>query len=155
MPLVTCGWAPTSSRAAAAGGAVRAYAAGRLPEYMVPSAVVVLESVPLTANGKVDRKALPAPDFAAGSSGRGPATVAEEILCQAFAEVLGLDSVGAEDNFFEIGGHSLLGVSLAERLRERGVPGGGGAVVETPTPGGPGGGGRPGRGRGASQAHSG
>jgi amino acid adenylation domain-containing protein/non-ribosomal peptide synthase protein (TIGR01720 family) len=89
-----------------------------LPEHMVPAAVVVMEALPINANGKVDRKALPAPDFAS-SDGRyvAPRTPVEEVLAGIWAEVLGLERVGTADGFFELGGHSLLATRLMSRIR--------------------------------------
>ncbi|MEE1739792.1 amino acid adenylation domain-containing protein [Streptomyces sp. BE147] len=101
--------------------AVRERLASRLPQHMVPAAVIVLDALPVTANGKIDRGALPDPDFAAATAGREPVTEAERLLCDLFAEVLGLDRVGADDSFFELGGDSILSMQLASRARHAGL----------------------------------
>ncbi|WP_327260475.1 amino acid adenylation domain-containing protein [Streptomyces sp. NBC_01232] len=114
--------------------ALRARLSAALPEYMVPSAFVELSALPLTVNGKVDRAALPAPDFGDAGGGRAPKDGREELLCAIFADVLGLERVGAEDNFFELGGHSLLAMRLVGRIRaELGTPVQVGAVMAAPT----------------------
>jgi len=90
-----------------------------LPDYMLPGAIVVLENLPLNANGKVDRKALPEVDLQSACY-EAPQGEAEEILAQVWAEVLGVDQVGRNDNFFELGGHSLLAIRAVEAMRKRG-----------------------------------
>ncbi|HEV3051303.1 MAG TPA: amino acid adenylation domain-containing protein, partial [Longimicrobium sp.] len=94
-----------------------------LPEYMLPAAFVVLQALPLTANGKLDRKALPAPegDAYARRSYEAPLGEVETALAEIWAEVLGVDRVGRWDHFFELGGHSLLAIRLIERMRRAGL----------------------------------
>ena len=109
--------AAADSGAALSGAALRGALGRELPEHLVPSAIVVLDALPLTANGKLDRRALPAPEYSGGAVRRLPRTPREEVLCGLFAETLGVERVGIDDNFFELGGHSLLATRLISRLR--------------------------------------
>jgi acyl carrier protein len=86
---------------------------------MVPADVLVMSELPLMANGQPDRQALPVPYFSRPVGGREPATRREEMLCELFAQVLGVERVGTEDSFFALGGHSLLAAVLIAHLAER------------------------------------
>ncbi|CAA9262686.1 MAG: Polyketide synthase modules and related proteins, partial [uncultured Actinomycetospora sp.] len=99
--------------------ALRARAAAALPEHMVPGDVVVLDAFPLTVNNKIDRDRLPAPERAA-AGGRAPESEAEQALTAVVAEVLGLDEVGVEDDFFALGGDSIVSIQLVSRARRAG-----------------------------------
>ncbi|KOT62638.1 hypothetical protein ADK43_09805, partial [Streptomyces rimosus subsp. rimosus] len=114
---------------------IRDFAADRLPDYMIPGTLVPLDALPITGNGKVDRAALPAPDYAAASAGRAPRTPLETLFCRMFAEVLGLKTgeagtgapdadpvpgIGADANFFELGGDSIISLQLVARAARAG-----------------------------------
>ncbi|MEO3825212.1 amino acid adenylation domain-containing protein [Actinomadura sp. B10D3] len=100
---------------------LREFVARKLPEYMVPAAFVRLDTFPVGPNGKLDRRALPAPDREEAAAGRAPRTPAEERLCAIAADVLGLDRVGADASFFDLGGDSIAALKLAARARNAGI----------------------------------
>jgi acyl carrier protein len=103
------------------GVALRQWALERLPEYMIPTALEVLDALPLTPSGKVDRLGLPTPDWSRRPLDQtyvAPRTPTEETLAELAAAVLGRERVGVQDNFFALGGHSLLATQLVARLRE-------------------------------------
>nr|QEO74212.1 condensation domain-containing protein [uncultured bacterium] len=101
--------------------ALRAHVARVLPEHMVPAAFVPVPVLPLTPNGKLDRKALPAPDFSSAVSETKASNPTEELLCTLFADALGLDRVGADDDFFALGGDSIVAIGLVSRARKQGL----------------------------------
>ncbi|MFJ9847915.1 amino acid adenylation domain-containing protein [Streptomyces sp. NPDC101150] len=116
--------APRPGGPAPDAAALKEFAARSLPEYMVPAALVVLPELPLTINGKVDRKALPAPEAAASGPAPAelPATDTQRLLAGIFAELLGVETVGLDDGFFELGGDSILSIQLVARSRRAGLP---------------------------------
>jgi glycopeptidolipid biosynthesis protein len=114
------GYVTESVTGAADPAGIRARLAERLPAYMIPAAVVVLDALPLTPNGKLDTRALPAPEYTAGGY-RAPGSAVEEILAGIYADVLGLERVGVDDSFFELGGDSILSMQVVARARAAGM----------------------------------
>jgi amino acid adenylation domain-containing protein len=113
---------------------LRRHAMGTLPDFMIPSAFVALDALPLSPNGKLDRSALPDPSRSHAPVGRGPRDRREEVLCQLYAELLGREPIGIDDNFFTLGGHSLLATRLTSRIRtELGAEVSVRAVFQAPT----------------------
>ncbi|MGW9565919.1 amino acid adenylation domain-containing protein [Prescottella equi] len=108
-------------RAATDGEALREHLAARLPAHMVPAAVVLLDALPVTPNGKVNRRALPAPDFTASGSAQDAGSDLERRLCAVVTDVLGVDDVGPGDDFFSLGGDSIVSIQLVSRARAAGV----------------------------------
>ncbi|MGQ0842215.1 amino acid adenylation domain-containing protein [Actinokineospora sp.] len=102
-------------------GTVRSFVADRLPEYLVPSTVVVVDVFPLTPNGKTDTAALPEPDWTAAAGDAGPRTEAERVLARLIADLLGLARAGVHDSFFELGGDSIVAIQLVNRARQAGL----------------------------------
>ncbi|WP_244899032.1 condensation domain-containing protein, partial [Mycobacterium fragae] len=102
-------------------GEVRAVLGERLPAYMVPAAVVVIDALPLTVNGKLDTRALPAPEYREGDRYRAPGSAVEEVLAGIYAQVLGLERVGVDESFFELGGDSILSMQVVARARAAGL----------------------------------
>ncbi|MEU9305757.1 amino acid adenylation domain-containing protein [Streptomyces sp. NPDC048269] len=100
---------------------LREHLASALPDYMVPAAFVTIDVLPLTHNGKLDRRALPAPDFSSAPGGRGPRDEREETLCAIIAELLGLSRVSIDDSFFELGGDSIVSIQLVSRAARAGL----------------------------------
>ncbi len=100
---------------------IRAKLGERLPAYMVPAAVVALDTLPITSNGKLDKRALPAPEYTDVDRYRAPASATEEVLADIFAQVLGLEQVGVDESFFELGGDSILSMQVVARARAAGV----------------------------------
>ncbi|MFH8345504.1 amino acid adenylation domain-containing protein [Streptomyces sp. NPDC018045] len=116
-------------------GALRAHLTGAVPDFMIPSVFVPVPGLPLTPNGKVDRRALPEPVVTSGRAYRPPATDTEQDLCALFADVLGVERVGLDDSFFDLGGQSLSAMRLISRIRKRhGVDLTVGEFFDTPTP---------------------
>ncbi|MBB5160708.1 amino acid adenylation domain-containing protein/non-ribosomal peptide synthase protein (TIGR01720 family) [Mycobacterium sp. AZCC_0083] len=115
--LVTVDGVPND---AALHGEIAAWSRTRLPDYMVPTLFVGLDRVPVTANGKVDRRALPAPDVAGSRTVNPPRTPRETVLCEAFADALDLDEIGVDEDFFSLGGDSIVAIRVVSRVRANG-----------------------------------
>ena len=115
------GYVTESTTGAVDPAEMRAALGERLPAYMVPAAVVVVEALPVTVNGKLDTRALPAPEYRDVDRYRAPASAVEEILAGIYAQVLGLERVGVDDSFFDLGGDSILSMQVVARARAAGV----------------------------------
>ena len=89
----------------------------KLPDYMLPSAIVTLQEFPRSPNGKLDRQSLPAPEYGSDSEGRAPEGPEQELLCTLFAQALGVPRVSLDDSFFDLGGDSIMLIQLVSRIR--------------------------------------